>query len=94
MIFHTKKRVMMNNIKYILTLMSAALFFSCSGGNSNSSDIDTDTITPGPVSEMDRSRYNLNEPDEMLHEMQDSVGMGTDTSGLPADKKKIDSLID
>ncbi|TYR31233.1 hypothetical protein FXV77_21295 [Sphingobacterium phlebotomi] len=84
---------MINNRKYIAALMAITLFFSCSGGSDNSSDTDT-VASPGPVSEMDRSRYNLNEPDEMLHEMQDSVGMGTDTSGLPADKNKIDSLID
>ncbi|HLT86533.1 MAG TPA: hypothetical protein VKZ57_03025 [Sphingobacterium sp.] len=78
---------MINNIKYIVALMAIALSFSCSGGNSNSSDIDTDTISPGPVSEMDRSRYNLNESDEMLHEMHDSVGMGTDTASSSVDKK-------
>ncbi|PRD56896.1 hypothetical protein [Sphingobacterium gobiense] len=74
---------MINTIKYIAALVVATLFFSCSSGNRNSSDIDTDTVFPGPVSEMDRSRYNLNEPDEMLHEMQDSAGIGVDTSGLP-----------
>lgn len=88
---------MINNTKYIATsvFIVSALFFSCSGGTNDSSDVDADTeASPGPVSEMDRSRYNLNEPDEMLHEMQDSVGMGTDTAGMPADNNKRDSLID
>ncbi|MBD1421821.1 hypothetical protein [Sphingobacterium chuzhouense] len=84
---------MMNKIKYIVALMATALFFSCSGGNSNSSDVDTDTVSPGPVSEMDRSRYNLNQPDEMLHEMQDSAGIGTGTTDS-VEKNKMDTLID
>ncbi|MBD1432637.1 hypothetical protein H8B06_07370 [Sphingobacterium sp. DN00404] len=84
---------MIKTIKYSITFLAAALFFSCSGGNGSSTDTDT-VPTPGPVGEMDRSRYNLNEPDEMLHEMQDSVDMGADTSGLPANKNKVDSLID
>lgn len=82
----------MNNIKYIMVLMTTALFFSCSGGNSNSSDVDTDTVSPGPVSEMDRSRYNLNEPDEILHEMQDSAEIGTGIRD--STENKADTLID
>ena len=65
----------------------ATIFLACSGGDDRSSTKDTDSITPGPVTEMDRSRYNLNEPDELLHEMQDPIGSGTDTSAnsLPTD---------
>ncbi|PRD48664.1 hypothetical protein [Sphingobacterium haloxyli] len=85
---------MSNAIKYIVALIVVSLSFSCSSGDRNSSDIDTDTVFPGPVSEMDRSRYNLNEPDEMLHEMQDSAGAAADTSGLPLDVNKMDTLAD
>lgn len=82
---------MINNIKYLAASLVLVLTFSCSGGNNDTSDIDTDTISPGPVSEMDRSRYNLNEPDEMLHEMQDSAGIGTAPMDS-AEKNKTDTL--
>lgn len=70
---------MIKTIKYSIIFLALAMFSACSGGNGSSANVDTDTISPGPVSEMDKSRYNLNEPDEMVHEMQDSVNTEIDT---------------
>lgn len=75
---------MNNNITYCIALLVTTLFFSCSGGNDTSSDTDKET-PPDEVEEMDRSRYNLNEPDEMLNEMQDSADIGSDTTRTSAD---------
>jgi len=72
---------MKNRIKELLLLASLAIFFSCSGGADNSSDT-SGAESPDPVTEMDKSRYNLNPADEMLHEMQDSTVRDTlDTLG-------------
>lgn len=66
---------MILEIKKIAILVAVLALFSCSGSSNTSSDPEKEP--PGPVTEMDRSRYNLNAPDEMLQEMQDSTAMDT-----------------
>jgi len=77
---------MKKGIQLIIILAATGMFFSCSGGNNSS---ESDKEPPGPVTEMDRSRYNLNAPDEMLQEMQDSTARDTTKNG-----EMPDTLID
>lgn len=79
---------MMKGIIQITILVMASMLFSCSGGNDNSSEADK-VESPGPVNEGDRSRYNLNAPDEMMLEMQDSTAADTTENG-----EMQDTLID
>ena len=46
--------------------------FSC-GGNEEKKASETEESTPGPVSEMDKSRYNLNSTDEPLYGTTDTL---------------------
>lgn len=57
--------------------LAVSCLLSCASGNRNETDLDADTLSPGPITEMDKSRYNLNETDEMLHDSQDSVAADT-----------------
>lgn len=78
---------MIMEIKKIAVMAAIGVLFSCSGGSNTSSD--PEKQPPGPVTEMDKSRYNLNAPDEMLQEMQDSTAIDTtENGGMP------DTLID
>ncbi|TDS12201.1 hypothetical protein [Sphingobacterium paludis] len=60
--------------KMFLTGLAVLPFFmfSC-GGNDEKKATDTDESTPGPVSEMDKSRYNLNSTDEPLYGTTDTL---------------------
>lgn len=64
---------MFNTLKYFMISLAVSCLLSCASGNSDDTDLDADTLSPGPITEMDKSRYNLNETDEMLHDSQDSV---------------------
>ncbi|MCC2598003.1 hypothetical protein [Sphingobacterium sp. FBM7-1] len=68
---------MFNPLKYFMIPLAVSCLLSCASGNRNETDLDADTLSPGPITEMDKSRYNLNETDEMLHDSQDSVAADT-----------------
>lgn len=78
----------MKGMIQIAILAMTTMLFSCSGANDNSSDADN-VESPGAVDEADRSRYNLNAPDEMMLEMQDSTVVDTTENG-----EMPDTLID
>ncbi len=63
----------MKKIAFVLFASLPSLLWSCGGGNSESSSADSVETTPGPVSEMDKSRYNLNSTDEPLYGTTDTL---------------------
>lgn len=68
---------MFNPLKYFMIPLAASFLVSCASGNGDTTEVNTDTLSPGPITEMDKSRYNLNESDELLHDSQDSVSQDT-----------------
>lgn len=63
----------MKKCTFVLFASLPILLWSCGGGNSDSNAADSVEATPGPVSEMDKSRYNLNSTDEPLYGTTDTL---------------------
>ncbi len=63
----------MKTTTFVLFASLLLLLWSCGGGSSDSNAADTVETTPGPVSEMDKSRYNLNSTDEPLYGTTDTL---------------------
>ncbi|TCV10190.1 hypothetical protein EDC17_103635 [Sphingobacterium alimentarium] len=57
-----------------ITLIAVVFgLIGCGQSNSEGTSDTTDPNTPGPVTEMDRDRYNLNPNDEVVYGSIDSV---------------------
>ncbi|WDF70153.1 hypothetical protein PQ465_07185 [Sphingobacterium oryzagri] len=56
----------------LLFVLGAPLYFS-SCGNDTEKKVEGEESTPGPVTEMDKSRYNLNSTDEPLYGTTDTL---------------------
>ncbi|MFD2594949.1 hypothetical protein [Sphingobacterium griseoflavum] len=61
--------------RFTCTLLASLplLLWSCGNGNSDTDTADSVESMPGPVSEMDKSRYNLNSTDEPLYGTTDTL---------------------
>lgn len=63
---------MKHQMKVVATLfLSIIMFMACQSGGKE--ETTTDESTPGPVSDMDKSRYNLNAADEILYGTTDTL---------------------
>lgn len=82
---------MINGVKKLALVATTVALFSCGGRSDNTADNDT-VSSPGEVDESDRVRYNINAPDEMIHEMQDTTV--ADTPGAAGKTSPPDTLAD
>ncbi len=49
------------------------IFIVAGCGQSKNEGDETGSSTPGPITESDKSRYNLNAPDEVIYGTMDSI---------------------
>ena len=61
----------MKKLALLFVLVVPLYLVSC--GNDTEKKVEGEESTPGPVSEMDKSRYNLNSTDEPLYGTTDTL---------------------
>lgn len=64
---------MMKKLALLFVIGAPLFLISCGDNSEKKAEAEADESTPGPVSEMDKSRYNLNSTDEPLYGTTDTL---------------------